>query len=141
MYSGDVILFVAGRRQLARNLSGGIQELDHRFSVRSYLDDETRPPLWIVQTKCDRLCGSASESEALRVETSDAYALFNHGRARGVATDVLLRFAGGRSRPRDRARYTEPFFLTFNAETRLGIAMTPEDLGRSNFGSALQEVG
>lgn len=26
----------------------------------------------------------------------------------------------------------EPFFLTFNAETRFRIAMTPEDLGKSN---------
>jgi hypothetical protein len=26
----------------------------------------------------------------------------------------------------------EPFFLTFNAETRFRIAMTPEDLGKAN---------
>jgi hypothetical protein len=26
----------------------------------------------------------------------------------------------------------EPFFLTFNAELKLRIVMTPEDLGRSN---------
>jgi hypothetical protein len=26
----------------------------------------------------------------------------------------------------------EPFFLTFNAEIRVRIAMTPEDLGKAN---------
>jgi hypothetical protein len=26
----------------------------------------------------------------------------------------------------------EPFFLTFNAETRFRVAMTPEDLGKAN---------
>jgi hypothetical protein len=29
----------------------------------------------------------------------------------------------------------EPFFLTFNAETRFRIAMTPEDLGKSDIDS------
>jgi hypothetical protein len=29
-------------------------------------------------------------------------------------------------------RLAEPFFLAFNAKTRFRIAMTPEDLGRSN---------
>jgi hypothetical protein len=28
--------------------------------------------------------------------------------------------------------FAEPFFLTFNAEVEFRIAMTPEDLGRSN---------
>ena len=29
----------------------------------------------------------------------------------------------------------EPFFLTFNAETRFRVAMTPEDLGEANLGT------
>ncbi|MGA8731096.1 MAG: panthothenate synthetase [Terracidiphilus sp.] len=34
--------------------------------------------------------------------------------------------------PSDVPRLAEPWFLTFNAEVEFRIAMTPEDLGRSN---------
>ncbi len=34
--------------------------------------------------------------------------------------------------PSDVPRFAEPFFLTFNAEVRFRVAMTPEDLGKSN---------
>ena len=34
--------------------------------------------------------------------------------------------------PSDIPRLSEPWFLTFNAEVEFRIAMTPEDLGRSN---------
>jgi hypothetical protein len=34
--------------------------------------------------------------------------------------------------PSDIPALAEPFFLTFNAEIRVRIAMTPEDLGRAN---------
>ncbi|MGH7728809.1 MAG: panthothenate synthetase [Vulcanimicrobiaceae bacterium] len=34
--------------------------------------------------------------------------------------------------PSDVPRFAEPFFLTFNAEVRFRVAMTPDDLGRSN---------
>jgi hypothetical protein len=34
--------------------------------------------------------------------------------------------------PSDVPALSEPFFLTFNAEARFRIAMTPEDLGKAN---------
>jgi len=34
--------------------------------------------------------------------------------------------------PADVPRLAEPWFLTFNAEVELQVAMTPEDLGRAN---------
>ena len=34
--------------------------------------------------------------------------------------------------PSDVPRLAEPWFLTFNAELKFRIAMTPDDLGRSN---------
>jgi hypothetical protein len=39
--------------------------------------------------------------------------------------------------PADVPRLAEPWFLTFNAEVELRVAMTPEDLGRAN----LEELG
>jgi hypothetical protein len=36
------------------------------------------------------------------------------------------------SSPSEVPALAEPFFLTFNAETRFRIAMTPEDLGKAN---------
>jgi len=61
--------------------------------------------------------------EAIRPEA--AYFSEHHGRRGGT-------FVVNVNSPSDVPMLAEPFFLTFNAEVELRIAMTPEDLARAS---------
>ncbi len=61
--------------------------------------------------------------EAIKPEAS--YFSENHGH-RGGTLIVNV------NEPADVPRLAEPWFLTFNAEVELRVAMTPEDLGRAD---------
>jgi hypothetical protein len=61
--------------------------------------------------------------EAIKPEA--AYFSENNGRRGGTLVVNI-------TDPSQIPALAEPFFLTFNAELRLRVAMTPEDLGRAN---------
>jgi hypothetical protein len=59
------------------------------------------------------------------VKPESAYFTERNGHRGGV---LIVEVAN----PSDVPRLAEPWFLTFNAEVEFRVAMTPEDLGRSN---------